>query len=792
LFVRLDWDKSSLLWGNFNTGFTGTKLGEYNRGLYGARVNLRTAATTAYGDEKSILNAFTSESNTAAAHDEFEGTGGSLYYLRHQDVVLGSMKLSVEVRESLSNRVRERIDLSQGSGYDIDEFQGRLILTEPLRTTAARHLLTVIRDEALDGDRVILVADYEYTSEASFIGSNVTGGIRAKTWFGDRIGVGGTYIRENESPSDFEKRAGDITLRGRRNTYLSLEYAESQAGQAVDLGSSSDGGLTFSGVGDMPSSRHGNAVSVDGRLDFSDYFGEGVSGKLGAWFNNEDAGFDSLAVSTNGTRRQNYGLEGFWEVSSALRLSARYSQDEAGGYTLKTSGAQADYRFNEAFSVSTEYRHRDGESFSNTNTSTLSNAPALAQQGDIVGARLRWRASDRWSAFISGQFAAKAPNANDATDANSRNNFYGLGTEYQVTDRLSVLGEAFTGRNGYGVRTGATFNYGRESVAYLNYTTEGDLGLLGGLTLGNRSQLSDKLKIYQEYRYDWQGLDPRKAQSYGLAYSLTSGWSVSAEVQAGRVKQSGQWLNRDAYSVSSHWKSGRTSVTSKLEYRQTDSLNAAIAVRQRQWVTANRFSVKLNEDVSLITKFDYAISRGASSNPHLGRFGEFDLGAAYRPVKNNRLNLLAMYSFSDNMEPQSNAANAPQERGLLAERFHVTSLDGSYEWTSRWETGFKLAWKRSAAQSDRGDGEFFGSNTKLAIARARYHFVHRWNAMVEFRDLAVSQVHDRRRGFLSSLGYQFTKNLQGSTGYNFTDFNDNLKTLNFNARGWFVNMAFKY
>lgn len=36
MYVRLDWDKNQVLWGNFNTDYNETQLAQFNRGLYGA------------------------------------------------------------------------------------------------------------------------------------------------------------------------------------------------------------------------------------------------------------------------------------------------------------------------------------------------------------------------------------------------------------------------------------------------------------------------------------------------------------------------------------------------------------------------------------------------------------------------------------------------------------------------------------------------------------------------------------------------------------------------------------
>ena len=142
-YVKLEWADSKILWGNNNTSIGGTELSNYNRGLYGAHLDLKTTKTTQYGDEKALLKGFVSTSSTRAAHDEFLGTGGSLYYLNNQDLSLGSAKLAVEVRELSSNRIRERIDLVEGRDYEIDDFQGRVILTRPIRPVGAKQLLSI-------------------------------------------------------------------------------------------------------------------------------------------------------------------------------------------------------------------------------------------------------------------------------------------------------------------------------------------------------------------------------------------------------------------------------------------------------------------------------------------------------------------------------------------------------------------------------------------------------------------------------------------------------------------------
>src|SRR5690606_30003244 len=85
LYVRVDWDQNQALWGNFQTGITGTEYAQYVRSLYGAAVKWRSREATALGEARSQVRVFGSEAQTGQGHSEFLGTGGSLYYLKHTD-----------------------------------------------------------------------------------------------------------------------------------------------------------------------------------------------------------------------------------------------------------------------------------------------------------------------------------------------------------------------------------------------------------------------------------------------------------------------------------------------------------------------------------------------------------------------------------------------------------------------------------------------------------------------------------------------------------------------------------
>ncbi|MCW5579864.1 MAG: hypothetical protein KIS72_00760, partial [Luteimonas sp.] len=195
-YLRVDWDKNEALWGNFATGFTGTEYGQYSRALYGAALNWRSRMANAWGDPVTQLRAFASEAQTAPGHSEFIGTGGSLYYLRHTDLLPGSDRVVLEIRDHTTGRVEQRVELLRGADYEVDELQGRILLSRPLAQITRQNIPTLTRDAPLDGFEQRLIVDYEWVPN-DFDADEVTAGVRAKHWFGDHVGVGVTWVDEN-------------------------------------------------------------------------------------------------------------------------------------------------------------------------------------------------------------------------------------------------------------------------------------------------------------------------------------------------------------------------------------------------------------------------------------------------------------------------------------------------------------------------------------------------------------------------------------------------------------------
>lgn len=241
-YVRLERGDSHVMWGNYKTRITGTEFMHSDRGLYGASAVYRSQETTSFGERRTEVTAYAAQPDTLPQRDEFLATGGSAYFLKRQDITIGSETLAIEVRDPVSGRVVERRTLRHGEDYTIDYLQGVVILRRPLSSSGGTS--GPVRDGALGGGRVYLVAQYEFTPLSREVDGYVYGG-RAQHWFGDNVRVGVTGMNEKTGDADQRSLGADIRIRHSETTWLEAEIARSK-GPGFSTYRSADGGLSLS------------------------------------------------------------------------------------------------------------------------------------------------------------------------------------------------------------------------------------------------------------------------------------------------------------------------------------------------------------------------------------------------------------------------------------------------------------------------------------------------------------------------------------------------------------------
>ena len=317
-FVRVASDDNYGQWGNFKVAYMNNELARVDRGLYGANAHYESEGATEFGDKRFMIDAFAAEPGTVGSREEFRGTGGSLYFLQHQDLLVGSERLRIEVRDKASGIVTGVVNLTPGIDYDIDYLQGRVLLTEPLASTSDDNLL--VRSGALSGDEAYLVVRYEYTPGFDDIDAVSFGG-QAHYWVADLVRFGVTSNVNEQNGEDSSLTAYDVTLKLAPDSWLKLQQAQSEGLVSLPV-VSTDGGFDFNSP---DASVFTNAEAAANRADLSfrlkDFIGV-FDTRLTMYVQDVEAGYSARAGSRSRNRgpRDQHGLPHRRELGRQRRL----------------------------------------------------------------------------------------------------------------------------------------------------------------------------------------------------------------------------------------------------------------------------------------------------------------------------------------------------------------------------------------------------------------------------------------------------------------------------------------
>ncbi|HKK53395.1 MAG TPA: flagellar motor protein MotB, partial [Myxococcota bacterium] len=303
-YVKLSKRDNHLLWGNFTVRYADNELALVERGLYGANARYQSLDTTRFGERRIAIDGFAADPGTVSSREEFRGTGGSVYFLNRRDLLVGSERLRVEVRDKASGLVSEVIRLQPELDYDIDYIQGRVLLSEPLSAIADDSLL--VRNDGLSGNEVWLVVQYEFTPGFEEVDALNLGG-QGHYWLSDFVKLGVTANRNEEDGVDNSLYAADLTFRKNTRTWLKI-----QAGRTEGLVSTSqisgDGGFTFDEVGEA-GFRVDDAYGyrVDLSIGFADVL-EGAGGQISLYGQRLEAGYSAPGLNARSDTDQYGGL----------------------------------------------------------------------------------------------------------------------------------------------------------------------------------------------------------------------------------------------------------------------------------------------------------------------------------------------------------------------------------------------------------------------------------------------------------------------------------------------------
>jgi hypothetical protein len=789
-YVRLERGDSHVMWGNFKAGITGTTFLRNERALYGANAAYRSTRTVRSGERATELQVYAAQPGTLPQRDFFKGTGGSAYFLSHQDVTVGSETVSVEIRDPVTNVVLSRRTLRLGFDYEIDYLQGLILLKAPLSSSTSAT--DIVRDTALGGANQYLVVNYEFTPAASDADGYALGG-RAQQWIGQSVRVGVTGQREKTGAANQTLYGADILLQRSNRTYVEAEVARSK-GPGFGNSASADGGLTISNTPTSGAPGNGAlAYRVKGRVSLEDLTADRVEGDIGAHYERKQKGFSSLDEQVTVTKR-------VWGAESDVRLT-----DRAVGHVKFDDLAQADGRKERelnadlAYDVTSRVTVIPGVKLTDRSTGTAVVPTTTPEDGKRVdaGGVIKYAWDEHTNMYVLAQATVKRSGSRKDNDR------IGIGGEVPVTEKVSVYGEVSTGSTGPGGKAGIDYHPTADDQYYLGYKLDPDRATaidassalvgrdLGVIVAGAERRIDEGLSVFGEDRYDVFGEKRSLTQSYGVKYTPSAAWNLAGGVEFGDIID--ETINSSTGLKNSDFT--RQAVSLSVGFHDEDDFDAKAKAEYRRersddgtrdvdtYVLGAGVSKKATANWRALVNLD-AVLAEASTDTLDGKYVEGSIGYAYRPIETDYLNALFKYAVLYDVP----GADQVTVNGttLGPQQFsHILTADATYDLNKIVSVGakygFRYGWTRPRDES----GGWESSSAHLGVIRADLHIVNHWDALLEGRVLWNDD--GTNWGALAAIYRQVGENFKVGIGYNFGTFSDDLRDLTYDDHGVFVN-----
>jgi hypothetical protein len=750
--------------GNYALTLDDTELAAYRRTLYGANFAYQSVSRTKYGDPDTQIAVFGANVRQTHVRDELRATGGSIYYLSHKNVVEGSEKVTLFVRDKNTGLILQRIPQRQNVDYLVKYPEGRVMFQRPVSSVIDSG--SIVDEEILSGHPVYIHVDYETVLDDF---EKTSAGGRVRQQIGDHFALGGTYVDDELDGGSYELAGLDAEIRLGRNTRIVAEYADSEGKDATTF-VSEDGGLTYR-QDNATGGQQGAAWKVAAELDVGEWFGQADRYQVNLYYKELEPGFFSSGnFAEQGTVKK--GLHANLDVTKSDKIQLRHDEEErtGGGPDPTTIGDTTIdsiqwVRARKRWGVTVELFARKTED--ETSGTSVESDLGAGQFWIMITEKLKGRLEHQNT--FSGE-------ANDQTS---------LGLEYQLLPSLALELVGLHGDQGESARAGLIFTQG-ESEIYISQRFDDSRAERKTTTvMGSKSPLGPSSHMYSEYQ--WEDSDMTGDRTLSLM-----GFQRQWDPEGGlKVLLSGEMANVEAIAGDSR----RSAVSASVSYARPDKLTAFTrqevrleegAMERTQYFTVNQVDYKANPSTSVLGRYRYSKTLDRNLDIVESRFEERTVGVAFRPVRQDRFNLLSRYTRLDDQRPIN-----VQGDSATRTKMDILALETSFEFHRRVEWLAKEAF-RAESETVAGLPEV-DTDSFLTIQRLN---INLWRPIyfgVEYRILTEERAEDRREGWLSELTWSLVKNFRVGAGYNFTDFSDDEFSQNdYSVRGWFFRVQGRY
>ena len=797
LYVRLEKGDSHIVWGNYKTEISGSGFIQSKRSLYGGAAQYRSPEVTSFGENRTNAIVYAALPDTLHERNEFLGTGGSLYFLKRQDVIAESETVSIEYRSSVTGAVVSEEALTAEEDYTIDYFQGLVTLRKSLSASSSSSD-GAVRSSSLGDTNAYLIVEYEYTPQTAEV-DGVAHGASVQQWVNDKVRIGVSEASDKTGESDHQVVSGNVLLRHSEKTSLEADIARSKG-----LGSpgyvSTDGGLAFSSTQKLGKGENSaNAWKLRGEADLEDLGVKGVKGKLSGSYENRASGF-SLTNEDSTVGFERWDIRTSIDVTDKTTVEASHAQldTDEGKRNLETDVSVA-WKANERTKLTVGVKRTDL-----TSPSALAASKSGSNGSRIdLGLRGDYKINDDRSVYAFAQGTAQRSGDVD------RNHRVGVGGKVRLTEKVVANAELSVGSSGLGAGAGLEYSPTADDKYYVGYsldpdratstTTTQDLSGTdkGVITTGARKKISDEASAYTESAYDMYGLRKSLSQTYGVVYTPDAQWSVDTALSTGSIRD--ETIDPDTGLERSDFR--RHAVSAALSYKDEDSgLRGRLKGEARHddstdgtrdtntYALSSSLSADMNPDWRFLADADLVTAHGSASAITSRDYFESSVGFAYRPTENDRLNVLLQYRYLYDLPELSSLSTSGE---TVQQQSHIVSADLSYDLNSWLTVGTKQAMRFGKIKDDADEG-WAKSMAYLGTARADFHVIKSWDVLVEGRVLTLPYTDTADYGMLAAAYRHLGDNFKIGMGYNFGRFSDDLRDIALDDQGLYLNLLGKY
>ena len=789
LYVLVEADESSAIVGAFETRVEGIELVRYDRVLDGARAHLEREWSPGWRTKLAVFGAEGSRGRHRA-HDELLGTGGSLYYLRHRELISGTEQVRVVVRDRDTGRVLEDRRLTRDQDYELLASEGRVLLKRPLASNLSGGLLPGPSTGArtlLAGHDAYLIVDYEH--QGSDGDTEDAWGADASQEIAGVVELGASHVQEGSSETGYRLRAARARVRPVAGTSLEVELASTRSA-STPTAWTVDGGLGYGGGAGAQdpagsSSGEGDALHLQLESDLSLALGTTATlPRVAAYYQRVDEGFSADgALRDQGTRRM--GAQLAHALNQQDHVLVRHDSREVGLAEASLGQAVAGTQRRSTL----QYRHEAGGwggvlQYDHLIAETDSPPPAAAPGAPMsdetavvsngFSGGLRYALSSDVSLSAQQAVVQGGPQGDDASLSDRLTSTFGL--SYRVIDDLQIeLAEAVRWSGETATLLGLSDRLEDGTSVYLRERLDAPLtpgrsravSVVGAQrTFGPRG----RQRAYSEYQLDGGASAGRGRAVVGLGRR----WDVQRWIWLDTAFEHAQLTHgaagvetRDALSLGGEALLGdEAKLSVRYELRYQDQEEAAGGRDLRQIVGLHRALVRLVESVTLLGRVDVSETRSTFDDTLEARSLEAVAGLAYRPPDSDWFHLLVQYGHVLSRDPL-----ARSDGRVLETDADVISVVPVFDTPWRLQFVEKAAFRRQRERAlDLAERE---GDRLLLIQRINWHV---WGALDlggEWRFRRDTLSDEFEHGLLAEVAYVVGGHVRLATGYNFTSFGDN-------------------